>query len=99
MAAWTVFALAISLKSAQDDGTAINMLLTIVMVVGATIAAYWYYIKRLGCFKDKPVADALFVSFFPVWAAVMAGVGMVMLAIIVTPFLLAIVGGTMKRSK
>ncbi|RXZ54719.1 hypothetical protein ET524_09675 [Senegalimassilia faecalis] len=99
MVAWTVFALAISLKSAQDDGTAINMLLTIVMVVGATTAAYWYYIKKLGCFKDKPVADALFVSFFPVWPAVMAGVGMVMLAIIVTPFLLAIVGGTMKQSK
>lgn len=96
---WAIIGVAMNLPHAQDDAAAINMLLTIVIAIGATIAAYWYYIKKLGCFKDKPVADALFVSFFPVWPTVMAGVGMVILAIIVTPFLLTIVGGTMKRSR
>lgn len=98
LVAWTVYGLAINLKNMQDDGAIMSMLFTIVMVVGATIAAYWYYIKKLGCFRDKPVADALFLSFLPVFPAVMMGAGMIILVIAALPFMLAAVGGVMKHS-
>ena len=55
-----------NIAATQDINAICGMLVYTIVTIVATLAVFCYYMNKLDDFKDKPVADALFVSFFPV---------------------------------
>lgn len=61
---------ATNIAATQDINAICGMLVYTIVTIVATLAVFCYYVNKLDGFKDKPVADALFVSFFPAMPAI-----------------------------
>lgn len=61
---------ATNIAAMQDINTICGMLVYTIVTIVATLAVFCYYVNKLDGFKGKPVADALFVSFFPAMPAI-----------------------------
>ena len=61
-----IYLTATNIAAAQDINVICELLVCVIVTIVATLAVFCYYVNTLDGFKDKPVADALFVSFFPV---------------------------------
>lgn len=59
-----------NIAATQDINAICGMLVYTIVTIVATLAVFCYYVNKLDGFKDKPVADALFISFFPVMPAI-----------------------------
>lgn len=67
---YEIYLTATHIAAAQDINVVCEMLVYTIVTIVATLAVFCYYVNTLDSFKDKPVADALFVSFFPVMPAI-----------------------------
>ena len=65
-----IYLTATNIAAAQDINVICELLVCVIVTIVATLAVFCYYVNTLDGFKDKPVADALFVSFFPVMPAI-----------------------------
>lgn len=65
-----IYLTATNIAATQDINAICGMLVYTIVTIVATLAVFFYYVNKLDGFKDKPVADALFVSFFPVMPAI-----------------------------
>lgn len=61
---------ATNIAAMQDINAICGMLVYTIVTIVATLAVFCYYVNKLDGFKGKPVADALFVSFFPAMPAI-----------------------------
>ena len=67
---YEIYLTATHIAAAQDINVVCEMLVYTTVTIVATLAVFCYYVNTLDSFKDKPVADTLFVSFFPVMPAI-----------------------------
>lgn len=67
---YEIYLAATNIATAQDINVICELLVYAIVTIVATLAVFCYYVNTLDGFKDKPVADALFVSFFPVMPAI-----------------------------
>ena len=67
---YEIYLAATNIATAQDINVICELLVYAIVTIVATLAVFCYYVNTLDSFKDKPVADALFVSFFPVMPAI-----------------------------
>ena len=65
-----IYLTATNIAATQDINAICGMLVCAIVTIVATLAVFCYYVNKLDGFKDRPVADALFVSFFPVMPAI-----------------------------
>lgn len=65
-----IYLTATNIAATQDINAICGMLAYTIVTIIATLAVFCYYVNKLDGFKDKPVADALFVSLFPVMPAI-----------------------------
>lgn len=83
--AYEIYCTATTISTSQDFSTIAMALIATISTIVATLAVFCYYVNTLDGFKNKPVEDALFTSFFPVmpFIAMSAGIAVVALCIFV----------------
>lgn len=95
MAYYYVHLIAINLPLENYEAVA-AMGADLALCAACIAAVYYVYVKKLGCFRDKPVADALFSSLFPVLPLIALIAGLVVICIVVVvlaiPFMLKAIG-------
>lgn len=96
---WAVVGGILTIAETQDASTGVVFAMSILNTISSTAVVYLLYTLKLRRFKDKPVADALFVSLFPLLSVVASLLVTLAATIAIIPLVIAFVGGTMKRSK
>lgn len=90
--AYEIYYTATVVSTSQDLNSIAEALIITIITIIATLAVFCYYVNTLDGFKDKPVADALFTSFFPVmpFMAMSAGITVVLVCIFVVVIVMLI---------
>ena len=83
----SVVSMVAAFKTTQEAAILASTAMSVSMTAGSTVVVYVLYILKLRCFKDKPVADALFVSFLPVLPTAVTFLGQLAIAIAAIPLI------------
>ena len=83
----SVVSMVAAFKTTQEAAILASTAMSVSMTAGSTVVVYALYVLKLRCFKDKPVADALFVSFLPVLPTAVMFIGQLAIAIAALPLI------------